>query len=77
MELAAKLREKQMDVPILFVTGYEQYMPQGYDVGALHYLLKPVNKEKLFEILDRQKKNHPDETKFLVKTTEGSPSKPS
>lgn len=28
-------------------------MSDGYDVEALHYLLKPVKKEKLFEVLDR------------------------
>ena len=28
-------------------------MQEGYDVEALHYLLKPVKKEKLFDCLDR------------------------
>jgi two-component SAPR family response regulator len=29
-------------------------MAEGYDVSALHYLMKPVNEDKLFEVLDKQ-----------------------
>lgn len=32
IELAGRLRKNGSDVPILFVTGYEQYMAQGYEV---------------------------------------------
>lgn len=35
-------------VQIVFITGYSDYIAEGYDVSALHYLLKPVNKTKLF-----------------------------
>lgn len=53
MELAKNLRTKGDLLPILFITGFSEYMADGYDVEALHYLLKPVKKEKLFEVLDR------------------------
>ena len=56
MELAKKLRENGDMLPIIFITGYSDYIGQGYDVEALHYLLKPVEKEKLFEVLDRYTK---------------------
>lgn len=71
MELAAKLRAEHNEVPVLFITGFEQYMAQGYDVEALHYLLKPVRKEKLFEILDRLKMRKPEGKKILIKTDDG------
>ena len=53
VELALKLRAEGEPIPILFITGYESYMAQGYEVSALHYLLKPLNKEKLFDVLKR------------------------
>lgn len=53
LELAKKIRLQDEHIPILFVTGYDEYMQYGYDVAALHYLLKPVHKEKLFQVLDK------------------------
>ncbi|MBR4942197.1 MAG: response regulator transcription factor, partial [Clostridia bacterium] len=41
------------DLQIIFTTGYSEYILDGYEVAALHYLLKPVNREKLFPVLDR------------------------
>ena len=41
IELAAKLRERDHAIQIVFVTGYMDYIAEGYDVKALHYLLKP------------------------------------
>ena len=40
-------------VQIIFITGYMDYIAQGYDVEALHYLLKPVTQDKLRSVLDR------------------------
>lgn len=52
MELARRLRRDRADVAIIFITGYAEYMAQGYDVRAIHYLLKPVDKERLFAAMD-------------------------
>ncbi|MDE6710036.1 MAG: LytTR family DNA-binding domain-containing protein, partial [Oscillospiraceae bacterium] len=52
MELAKKLRAKGDMLPIIFITGFSQYIGDGYDVEALHYLMKPVDKKKLFQVLD-------------------------
>ena len=68
MELARRLREKTDMLPILFVTGYSDYMNEGYEVEALHYLLKPVDKEKLFTVLDRYMKNHRPEKEIILKS---------
>lgn len=40
-------------VQIIFITGFPDYMAEGYEVSALHYLMKPVVEEKLFTVLDR------------------------
>lgn len=51
--LAKKLRQDNDIVQIVFITGYSDYISEGYEVAALHYLVKPVNENKLFSVLDR------------------------
>lgn len=71
--LAKKLREKQDDIPIIFVTGVGEFISEGYDVQALHYLIKPISKEKLAECLCRvQKKLKNQEPCLLLNTKEGT-----
>lgn len=53
VELAKKVRDQNKSIQIVFITGYMEYISEGYDVEALHYLLKPVKKEKLDEVLSR------------------------
>ena len=53
MELAKKLREQKDEVPIVFITALKEYVYAGYDVEALGYILKPIDKQKLFECLTR------------------------
>ena len=53
VSLAKSLRKENEIVQIIFLTGYSDYIAEGYEVAALHYLMKPVNKEKLFSVLDR------------------------
>jgi DNA-binding LytR/AlgR family response regulator len=53
VELAKEIRKSNNKLVIIFITGFTDYMPYGYDVSALHYLVKPVNEEKLFEVLDK------------------------
>lgn len=53
VELAKKVRQENKLTQIVFVTGYSDYIAEGYDVSALHYLLKPVSQEKLGTVLNR------------------------
>lgn len=66
MELARKLRSSGDMLPIIFITGYSEYMNEGYEVEALHYLLKPVDKEKLFNVLDRYVKHRSMKKEILL-----------
>ena len=68
IELAQKLRELGSRVQIVFVTGYMEYIAQGYDVEALHYLLKPVTEEKLRGVLDRAMERLKNRERELVIT---------
>ena len=51
--LAKKIRKENETVQIVFITGYSDYIAEGYEVAALHYLMKPVKQEKVFEVLNR------------------------
>ena len=53
VSLAKAIRKKNETVQIVFITGYSEYIAEGYEVAALHYLMKPVKPEKLFEVLNR------------------------
>lgn len=53
VELAKHLRQAGARMQIVFITGYMDYIAEGYDVEALHYLLKPVTQERLSQVLDR------------------------
>lgn len=51
--MAKTLRRDNDAMQIVFITGYADYIAEGYEVAALHYLMKPVGEEKLFAVLDR------------------------
>ncbi len=51
--MAKKLRKNNDTVQIVFITGYSDYISEGYEVAALHYLMKPVKEQKLLSVLDR------------------------
>ena len=39
--MARRVRAENTAVQIVFITGYTDYIAEGYDVAALHYLVKP------------------------------------
>lgn len=55
MALARKIRERAIGTQpvIIFVTGYERYVFDAFDVGAFQYLLKPVDEEKFAQVFSR------------------------
>lgn len=53
MELARRIRNRDGRIGILFITGLAEYMSQGYDVRACHFLVKPLEEKKLYEALDK------------------------
>jgi DNA-binding LytR/AlgR family response regulator len=57
MELAREIRQSDTKLVIIFITGFSDYISEGYDVAALHYLMKPVKDDKLFEVLDKAVKS--------------------
>lgn len=43
------------DVPVIFVTAYDQYAMRAFEVHAVDYLLKPIGRERFEAALERAK----------------------
>ena len=52
IETGRAIREKDVQVEIIFATSSEAYMKEGYDIHALAYLFKPYRVEKVRETLE-------------------------
>lgn len=59
-------------LPIIFITGYSEFMQDGYDVEALHYLIKPVDRQKLFQVLDRYEYRYKTDSRIILPSDDGS-----
>lgn len=64
--LAREIRKTNKSVQIVFITGHSDYIADGYDVEALHYLMKPLKEEKLFVVLDRAVNRIIQNEKYLL-----------
>lgn len=53
IETAKKLRERDEDAILIFITGIREYVFEAFDVAAFHYLLKPIEEEKFREVFRR------------------------
>ena len=53
MEAAEKLRETDPDVPLVFVTSLTNYAVRGYSVGAVDFIMKPINYGYFSSAMDR------------------------
>jgi two-component system LytT family response regulator/two-component system response regulator LytT len=52
-----ELREKGVELPhVIFVTAYDQYAVEAFRLAALDYLLKPVDKLRLAESVERARR---------------------
>ncbi len=73
MEAAKALRKTDDTLMLVFVTGYADYVYDGYTVGALGYLMKPPKLEQLDDIISRALGLlfHEADKVFLCKNAEG------
>ena len=68
IELAWKLREREDRVSIIFITGYEEYLKDGYQVQPIDYLMKPIDRKRLTQAIHTDwKLNHRPKTVVLQK----------
>jgi len=65
VELARKTRESDTDAALIFITSNPEFALQGYDLNALHYLLKPTDADKLEKLIASDYKSR-FKSNFLV-----------
>lgn len=53
LELAGRLMDRQRRLEVVFVTAYNEYAVEAFELHALDYLLKPVMKERLQKTMRR------------------------
>ncbi len=51
METAREFRKKNRDAILIFITAFEDCVFEAFDVGAFHYLVKPLEDKKFAEVL--------------------------
>lgn len=52
-QLVREIRHLEHSPYVIFVTAYDRYAIQAFEVSALDYLLKPVARERLVQAVDR------------------------
>jgi DNA-binding LytR/AlgR family response regulator len=67
IETAKQIRDINDIAVIIFVTGFTDYVFNGYEVRALNYVLKPYKEEKIVDILSQALKQIDSiQNKFLM-----------
>lgn len=56
LELASQILEVDEEINIIFVTAFNQYAVEAFEVHAIDYILKPLTEERLHKILRRLSK---------------------
>ena len=73
-ETAERIRTFDEQLVIVFVTGYSDYVFDGYRVGALDYLMKPVSEARLRQLIERVRTKIASEKShtFTLKNMDGT-----
>lgn len=74
MDAAGAIREFDAELIIVFVTGYADYVFDGYRVNAMDYIVKPANASRLSDVLGRVRAqlNRRKNDMYLLKNSEGT-----
>lgn len=56
VELARRILKKKPDLLVVFVTAFEQYAVDAFEVNAVDYLVKPIQRNRLRETIERVRK---------------------
>lgn len=76
IDLGKEIRTHDSSCHIVFITSADEYATASYDITASGYIMKPVTREKLFQILDgiiSRISSEPDESEncITIKTKDG------
>lgn len=71
IELAKRIRKDNNRAEIIFITSHFEFVGEGYDVDALHYLIKPISADKLTKVLAKAAEKLSVEPPSVVISCEG------
>lgn len=69
IELAKQIRALDRNVILIFLTAYLEYAPEGYEVNAFRYLLKPVTEEGISAVMMEVRRELETARTLLVRTS--------
>lgn len=52
IKTAEYIREQNMNVPIIYITGYSDYWRRAFKVHAFEFITKPIQKNELYNVMD-------------------------
>ncbi|MEG2055655.1 MAG: response regulator [Clostridia bacterium] len=71
VELAKRARLDNATVQIIFITGFPNFLAEGYEVSALYFLMKSVGYEKFLEVLTRASINLSKAERVIIFNIDG------
>lgn len=71
IELAKRIRKDNNRAEIIFITSHFEFVGEGYEVDALHYLIKPISVERLTQVLTKAAEKLSVEPPSVVISCEG------
>lgn len=69
IEAAKIIRNKDNTAVIIFITGLKDYVFDAFDVQAFHYILKPIDIEKLKKVVNKALLRFNETEKFIIAKT--------
>lgn len=73
LELSRRMREKKPELDIVFITAYSEYALNAYQVYPLDYILKPIDKKRFAQTIERllrnygSKNGHVHKARYLIR----------
>ncbi len=71
IETAREIRKYDTDVKIVFLTSSAEFAVDSYAVGAYYYLLKPVNRNIFFDIMEKAFRNRDEQNEAGIIVNDG------
>lgn len=74
LKLGEAIRKKQPEAVIIYLSSSDDFFSQAFDVYAFQYQLKPLKKDKFFEIMERAVSSFmgPEKRWFFLSSKRGS-----
>lgn len=71
METSRLIRSRNNDCVIIFVSAFPEVAVDSYEVNAFRFIVKPINKEKLFKAIDDHLRSIDYDNLLILNTNDG------